>query len=298
MDNIRINVKKNGKTLLFSFLGTSIPLMEHIAVIDYEDLHSLISDTNITRSTSYVFLIIEKGEAELEINGLKKVVGRNELVCSIPGESIVWKKINNLSGKFIFFDGPFLTAVLKGAFTLEPVSYLNSNYHYPYIKLSEKKYRKLLYLTNEMIETLEEKPIFYDLLRVQLWQFVFLTEKEYISNQNMERRKPNSSNHISNFIALVEKNFEVAHDAKFYADKMNITPNYLNKIIKEALGISAYGYILNRIVSEAKVLLRLTDISIKELANRLGFDDTGYFIRCFKKVEDITPTEYRSKGSL
>lgn len=296
MNNIKI--EKSDDTALIKFSETDTSIMERIAVFDYDELRTLISNIPIVRCALYCFFIIESGDAEIEINGICKKVGRNELVCALPGDVCIWKAEDNLKGKFILFEGPFLTAVLTGGFTLEPISYLNSTYHYPFIELSERRHRKLLELTYEMTESLEECPVFYDMLRVQLWQFVFLTEKEYIANQNREGRQSNSPNHISNFINHVNKHFRTAHDAKFYADKMNISPNYLNKIIKKSLGVTPYDYILNHILSEAKILLRLTDISIKELAHQLGFEDANYFIRCFKKVEGITPREYRNRGSL
>lgn len=298
MTDHRISFEKSNNTLLFKFSDANVPLMERIALIDIQEIKNIILNVPVMRSGIYSFLIIESGEADIEINGISKRVGPHDLACAIPGDIYVWKGMEDLKGKFILFDGPFLTAVLTGGFTLEPISYLNSNSHFPFIRLSEKRYKKLLELTAEMQETLEELPVFYDLLRVQLWQFVFLTEKEYIANQNKEGRKPNASNHVPNFISLVNKYFLTAHDAKFYAEKMNISPNYLNKIVKQALGISAYDYILDRILSEAKILLRLTDISIKELANQLGFEDPNYFIRCFKKSEGITPGEYRERGTL
>ena len=100
------------------------------------------------------------------------------------------------------------------------------------------------------------------------------------------------------FIHLVNKNYDKNHDTRSYAEEMNITPNYLNKLVKSHLGISAYDYILNRIISEAKILLKLTNINVSELAYRLGYENPGYFIRLFKKAEGLTPLEYHKRGTL
>ena len=293
-----INIEENGDTLLLKFSDTKIPIMERICVIDFEYFKAMISRVPVMKMALYSFMIVESGEAVIEINGITRRIGPRELVCAIPGDACIWKGENNLKCKFIFFEEPFLTAVLKGGFTLEPISYLNSSYHYPFIKLSERRYKKLLELVGEMEESLEERPVFYDMLRVQLWQFVFLTEKEYMANHSLNGRSQSASNRVATFLGLVNSHFNTAHDAKFYAEKMHISPNYLNKLIRQSLGVSAYDYIRNRIFSEAKVLLRLTDVSIKELAYQLGFQDVNYFIRCFKKVEGLTPGEYRDKGSL
>ena len=292
------DIERQGDSVLIRFSEARVPMMERVAVVDFETFRSLVFNFPVVRSAIYCFLVIESGEVELEINGISKTVGRDRLVCVIPGDSCRWKGSKDLSARFICFEGPFLTAVLTGGFTLEPVAYLNPTTHYPFIRLSEKRQRKLLSLTDEMQETLDERPVFFDLLRCQLWQFVFLAEKEYMANQNPEGRQLNAPNHVGNFIRLVNKHFRTAHDAKFYAEKMHISPNYLNKIAKTSLGVSAHDYIMNHVMSEAKILLRLTDVSVKELASDLGFDDPNYFIRCFKKAEGITPGEYRDRGSL
>lgn len=295
MDSISLEEIK--ETRIIKFCEELVPVNERVAVVDFKDMEDLIRECLIFRIAVYCFLIVEDGSATIEINGLTKRIVRGDLVCGIPGDIWNWENIDNLKGRFILFEAPFLVAVLKGNFTLEPVSFLNSDYHYPFISLSEKRFKKLNELSEEILESLNEEPVFYDLIRCQLWQFVFLAEKEYIANGNGGRKLSNT-NFIPVFINLVNKFFKTSHDTGFYAEKMNITPNYLNKIVKGALGITPRQFIQNRVISEAKVLLRLTDISVSELAYKLGFNDPNYFIRCFKNSEGLPPKEYQKLGTL
>lgn len=281
----------------YKFSDSSTPLNERIAVLDFSTVRKWGHGSSALRKGMYCFFLLSKGEAEVTINGYRTILKPRTLACGIPGDLWHWNEISRIEGKFILFEAPFILAGLKGGYTLEPISFLNSESHYPFIPLTERRYHRLAILAEDMEECLTERPVFYDLLRAQLWQFIFLTEKEYVANGNPGRNggKPN---YITLFITLVNDNYWRSHETSFYADKLNITPNYLNKLAKAALGTNAYQYILNRTLSEAKILLRLTDVSVNELSHRLGFETPGYFIRCFKRAEGITPLEYRKKGSL
>ena len=83
-----------------------------------------------------------------------------------------------------------------------------------------------------------------------------------------------------------------------YAKRLSITPNHLNKTVKKATGISASQLVINFKIVEAKYLLMLLDVNIGEIASKLGFTDTSYFIRFFKKHTALTPVEYRKKIDL
>jgi len=69
----------------------------------------------------------------------------------------------------------------------------------------------------------------------------------------------------------VDANFMTKRDLSFYADKLFITTNYLNKIAKEVLGSTAKKYILNKTTQESKNLLSFTSLSIAEISERLNF---------------------------
>lgn len=282
---------------IYRFVPENNSKNENFAVINYKDLAYTIDRDSSYREGFYCILMIEQGEAVLKVNGYEKKLTPPVLVCGLPGDVWEWKQRENIEGTFICFEGPFLLAGLNGSFSLEPIPFLNSDTHYPFIPLSDRTYQKLKNLINEMKECLHDYPIYYDLIRVELWQFLFISEKEYVINGN-EGRKNEINSHILKFINLVNEFYPQNHDVQFYADKLNITPNYLNKITKIYLGVNARDYIFNRIISEAKILLRLTHININEVAYRLGFDNTNYFIKCFKKIVGTTPGEYQKLGTL
>lgn len=281
----------------FNFKPEDYPLNERFEILEFSDCHEDIKSFPSYTEGFYCFLLIEEGEATLSVAGQKFNVEPHSLITGLPGDIWEWDKYNVNKGYFICFNAPTIMAGLKGGFSLDPIPFLNPQQRYPFIPLSSLRYQKLKSLVEEMKECLMDKPVFYDLLRAQIWQFIFLTEKEYTLNGNLGRYKM-VKNHLVEFIHLVNIHFAIHHDTAFYAQSMNITSNYLNKIVKSKMGLSAFQFIQNRIISEAKTLLRLTRININELAYRLGFENTSYFIKCFKKSEGITPLEYHRRGTL
>lgn len=281
---------------LFQF-SPQVPLTQRFSVFDLRDALEDIEKYQIYKEGYYCFLLLKKGKAEIIIDGQYSHVEAPILIVGLPGDTWEWKSYDNLEGYYIVFDAETIMAALNGNFSLDPIPFLNAEKRNPFIPLSDQKFKRLCLLTEDMKECVLEKPVHFDLLRAEIWQFIFLTEKEYYLNGNSGREKKRK-NQLMRFIQLVNLHYETHHDVAFFANEMHITPNYLNKITNSLIGISAYEYIINRIISEAKILLKLTDVNISELAYRLGYENPGYFIRIFKKVEGITPLEYRKRGSL
>src|SRR5690554_7006598 len=82
-----------------------------------------------------------------------------------------------------------------------------------------------------------------------------------------------------------------------YADLLNISPNYLNKICKEETGRTAGDLIRKRITIEAQRLLHYTNYTVNEIADQLGFENSSYFVTFFKKHTRTTPDKFRKNRS-
>ena len=78
--------------------------------------------------------------------------------------------------------------------------------------------------------------------------------------------------------------------SKFYINKY-----YMMKLFSEAYGTTINNYANSVRVTKAKQLLRFSDKRMDEISSELGFEDANYFSRLFKKVEGMSPSEYRKK---
>lgn len=100
---------------------------------------------------------------------------------------------------------------------------------------------------------------------------------------------------VNDFLGLLNRYYANHHDVAFYARKLNITPNYLNIISKRNIGVSAKEQINIRLGMVIKMLLNTTDLTVKEIAERLNYDDPSYLCRIFRKQTGLSPIQYRNK---
>lgn len=101
------------------------------------------------------------------------------------------------------------------------------------------------------------------------------------------------SRYADKFKSLVADHFRTAYSTEYYADRLFITPNYLDRLIRSTLGKSAKEYIMGVVFDESCRLLRFTDMTVEEISERLGFETSTYFIRSFGKRFSVTPLQYR-----
>ncbi len=101
---------------------------------------------------------------------------------------------------------------------------------------------------------------------------------------------------LRKFKLLVEQHYRNNHQVRFYAEQLSITSDYLNKVIKGSIGVSAKDYILDRLLVEAKRELIYSGASSKEIGYNLGFSDPAYFSSFFKKQTGQSITDYRNEN--
>jgi AraC family transcriptional activator of pobA len=100
---------------------------------------------------------------------------------------------------------------------------------------------------------------------------------------------------LKKFQSLIEDNYRAQHHVAAYADMLNISAGHLNDVVKQQGGKTAITHIHERLMVEAKRMLMHTELSVKQIAHELGFDDSAYFNRFFKRLAKDTPMVYRTK---
>lgn len=100
-------------------------------------------------------------------------------------------------------------------------------------------------------------------------------------------------NLIRAFKTAVNNSYKKEHSTTFYANELFITPDHLNRTFKAKIGKTAKEYIQARIITEAKRLLYFTDLSNKEIAYELGFNEPANFSAFFKKHTQLSPSNFK-----
>lgn len=93
----------------------------------------------------------------------------------------------------------------------------------------------------------------------------------------------------------LEENYKHHHKVGYYSNILGISSKTLNNITQKFTAKPPQDLIKERVLLEAKRLLYHTGLSVKEVAHAVGFDDSSYFIRFFKKNTKKSPGNYRIK---
>jgi AraC family transcriptional regulator, transcriptional activator of pobA len=114
-----------------------------------------------------------------------------------------------------------------------------------------------------------------------------------IKNENPQLQE--TTNHLlRSFKQLLNTHYNTKHKVNDYADLLAVTADYLNKTVKATTGKSAKEHIQSKIATEAKRSLIFSNLSSKELAYELGFDESAHFNNFFKKTTGLSPSEFRT----
>jgi AraC family transcriptional activator of pobA len=101
---------------------------------------------------------------------------------------------------------------------------------------------------------------------------------------------------VERYKALVERDFKRQPGMADIAARLGITSTQLNRICQQVLGHSALALLQARIVLQAKRELTYTTLSVKQIADELGFADAAYFTRFFQRETRLTPTAWRQQA--
>ena len=97
------------------------------------------------------------------------------------------------------------------------------------------------------------------------------------------------------FLETLERDLATSHEAAHYAAELGVTTGTLSRTLMRLSGRTTKQLILDRVLLEAARLLRFSDLSIKEIAARLGFTDQFAFSKAFKRQRGEAPLDFRNR---
>ena len=94
-------------------------------------------------------------------------------------------------------------------------------------------------------------------------------------------------------IAYIDQNYAQELSLQILSQYVHLSKNYLANLFKKETGEGVIDYINKVRLERAKALLRSTDLKSSEICSMVGVLDSKYFSKLFKKLEGMTPSEYR-----
>lgn len=244
----------------------------------------------VLRQSFYGVMLTTGGSGEVEVDGVAGSARKGLVAFARPGDVCTVREDNGLTALELIFERDFLLSFFNDPHFLDSLPYYSHLRPSPYLVLDESLYNKIVGLFVEIqIEIANERDV--HLLRALLYEVLVLLQKAF----PIETKKPvNAESRVVRFQELVNEHFATEIGVDFYADKLCVTPNYLNRIVQRTLGQTTKAYIQSRRVDEAKHLLRYSAMPIGLISDRLHFDTPSYFVRAFTKVTGQTPLQFRN----
>jgi AraC family transcriptional regulator, transcriptional activator of pobA len=199
---------------------------------------------------------------------------------------------DDLTGFYCHFSLETIIKLYHKEHMIKELSVLNGHMKTKPIKLNSKIYLSVNAIFERIIDEYKTNN---DLSLVDAYLVTLCYEiKNSIQNVETKEKASKSFNLTEQFKHLIVKHIHQHQSVAFYADHLRVSPNHLNKVVKQTTGKQASALISDMLILEAKVLLKHSELSIAEIAYKLGFVDQSYFSRFFKNQTGNTPTEYRT----
>jgi AraC family transcriptional activator of pobA len=206
---------------------------------------------------------------------------------------------NDRSGLFCIFTESFFTEKFRGGLNELPMFALGAK---PVYALDDKQSDYIRELFIKMLDEINSDYAFkYDLIRNYVSELIHYALKTQPSD-NLYRHTDAKSRITSVFTELLERQFPIEspsqrfslRSASDFAQRLSVHVNHLNRAIRETTGRTTTDHIAERLLSEAKSLLKHTDWNIAEIGYCLGFEEPTHFNNFFKKQTQTTPSSFRN----
>lgn len=239
--------------------------------------------------------ICKKGQAEISLNFKSFSIKAGQMLILFG--DIVMMPVS-ISENFSIFTVSVSDSIIDEALHNSSSDFFDFIYANPILSLTRKQRYLLSGWEKQILWMLEPEnsAIAHKLILNTLSSFFLATENAITNAHELTGVKYKASQSwilINKFTKLL---FEYGHknrNVNFYADKLCVTPGYLYKVVTKVMNTSPKDLIDNYIALEIKVLLTTTNLSVKEIAEELHFEDASYMCRFFRRRTGVSLTDYK-----
>ncbi|WP_298549097.1 AraC family transcriptional regulator [uncultured Aquimarina sp.] len=247
-----------------------------------------------TKDFHQVSFILGFGNSELNIND-QKVNDLNSVLYFIsPNHIYSWVRDQKIDGYILNFKQGFLPIKpedFQGQFSFFRLDKLNA------IPIEPEEKQRVIDIFEEFYSEYHQprnsfsEEILRHYLQVVLYKCLDLYKKRVRTVDEL----PKNQGLFVKYQNLINNYYLSKRSIKEYAALLNVTPNHLSDAIKSSTGKNALYYINQRLLLEAKNLLKYGNEDIKQIAYTLNFASPSHFGKFFKKNTLKTPANYRKE---
>jgi AraC family transcriptional activator of pobA len=253
--------------------------LEHIDGDDVREPH---------RHAYHELIWVREGSGRHLIDGEPVDFGSRTLTLIAKGQVHQFERAERISGVLVRFDDEWLTGSRRWLFSGGACAALNVP------EQDAPRFDALLDLLREEVERpagpesaeLRRHLLSAALLWAQRWREAQL-EGGGATRADVQLQQQ--------FLETLERDFAKSHEAGHYSAELGVTTGTLSRTLTRLSGRPTKQLILDRVLLEAARLLRFSDLSVKEIAARLGFTDQFAFSKAFKRQRGEAPLDFRNR---
>ena len=249
-------------------------------------------------------ILIEEGKANFKISGEECATEAGELVFINNGQSITDVMIStSLEFRAFLLSVDYsnsIASMINMSWKLRSEMMLSK---YCIIKVGESEMRNIGLYYDLLDSKRQQTPHQQQEIKALCSAFSYfmldlIAKHEMFVSQDIEKTTVEydvTEQHFSKFMQLIYDNPTIEHKVKVYADKLCITPKYLNIICKKAVNQKPSDIIEKEITQRAIKMLKENDLNIKQIAQQLGFSNQSHFGTFMRRVTGQSPLDIREK---
>ncbi|WP_026714965.1 helix-turn-helix domain-containing protein [Flavobacterium daejeonense] len=241
------------------------------------------------RLTSYFIVLIDSGSITYNLDLQDITLNDGQLLFAMPNQVFVPpSKTDNLKYFKLLFDDNTLTLLPQQfPFLANP---LNSQ-TIIFDSVTRDRVRKVFEILNQILH-IDKQSTDTEIILAYLNSLLVELNSVYFKNTAPSNILNTNLSKFIEFKLAVETHLTEQPSVNAIAEKLSLTTNSLYRIVKEYSGISPKDFLTNRLMIEAQRKLQYSNLSVKELAYELGFNDPDYFSRFFKKCTGKSVSEF------
>lgn len=246
------------------------------------------------RHNYYEMFIMLKGGGTHEIDFINYPIADNSIHFVSPGQVHNVKRELDSTGYVILFSRDFHSPASDNKDLLFELPFLNNNGPAPILNMTAAEMQLFIPILELLVKEQENKTIHNEEILRSYLNIMLMQANRYYTSKNPAALSITNHSLYNRFRILLEKNFTKLHKVKEYAELLNTTEKTLNEHTKKITGKTASDQIYDRIILEAKRLLRHSDLSTKEIAFFLSYQDPAHFNKFFRTQTGVSPGEFRA----
>ena len=177
-------------------------------------------------------------------------------------------------------------------FTLEP-AWRRRHQFRSRLRLPSRNLATVVAMVDRLDEELTARAAGFGFLATSL----FMQIVGYLSRCYSKAENPDSQSllRIAEAITYLERHFDQGIELDELAVIARMPKRSFQRTFRKALGVSPITYLIQLRVRRAAELLRRRELTVSQIAFRVGFQDSNYFTRQFRKIVGISPRQYRQQ---